>query len=149
MAGTGDIAEVSKASIRQRDRSYLATSTQDAFLEALKKRRLNVSAACRSIGLGSTSAVYEQRKVDPEFAARWLEVEQEILDALEEKQLEAAEKGNEDRRWVLSRRRPSRWSERSAHLFKAQIEHRVTVEELSREELLRIVAEGEASGAEK
>ena len=121
-------------------RNFLTPDNQTAFLLALADRKLNVTAACRAAGLASTSGVYEQRKIDPEFARRWQEIEEELLDSFEEKQMEAAERGNEDRRWVLSRRRAGRWSERNAHLsVKAEVEHRVSVKELSREDLMRII----------
>ena len=95
----------------QRTRPHLSQGKCKTFLECLQRVGMNVSKACREAGVGK-STVYLERQRNPDFAAQWQEVEDSLLDELEEHQFRDARVNPEDRRWVLSRRRKARWSER-------------------------------------
>ena len=95
-------------------RRAISEEKEKKFLEHLKTMEMNVSAAARAAGLKGTGGLYRHRRDNPEFAERWAEIEDEILDGLEEDQYRDAKTRSEDRRYVLSRRRAKRWSEKAA-----------------------------------
>ena len=129
---------------------FVSKARQEKFLEAFA-RTLNVSQAAREIGIHyGSSVLYSQKRADEEFRERWDAIEQSRLDELEALQWKAALEFREDRRWVLSRRRPNKWSERHTTVGgKVEIEHTVNLKELSREELLRIATGGAVEGSFK
>jgi|TARA_R100001530_G_C4300507_1_gene150305 DnaJ-domain-containing protein 1 len=112
---------------------------QEAFIVALRKRNLNVTAAAKLARVDKAS-LYKQRKISEEFAQAWADVENELLDDLEERQYEAALEKGEDRRYILSRRRGSRWSEKQAHASKVTVEHRHATE-MTDQELENLLGE--------
>jgi len=135
----------------------LSPEREEKFLAALRTTKMNVTAACRVAGMKGTGAVYTHRRQDPEFAEKWLAVEEEILDTLEEAQYRAAEEKAEDRRFVLARRRAKRWSEKAALAVAVQSDQATPSQpasEMSDDQLLQIAntgakaIEGEFSVAE-
>jgi hypothetical protein len=66
-----------------------------AFLEMLAEE-CNVSEACRAANIGRTSA-YAWKADDPEFAAQWVEAEEQAADKLEKLAWERAKSGQSDR----------------------------------------------------
>jgi hypothetical protein len=98
----------------ERSQHAVSQDRREQFLVALKgEQRMNVTAACHAAGLQSVSGVYRERAVNPEFRSAWEEIEQGLLDTLEQHQYADAMERPEDRRWVLQRRRPKRWSEKT------------------------------------
>jgi|3_EtaG_2_1085321.scaffolds.fasta_scaffold00658_2 hypothetical protein len=120
----------------------VSQARKEKFLVALAKT-MNVAAAAKLIGMPyGPAALYEQRAADPEFKKRWEEVENLKLDELEALQWKAALEHREDRRWVLSRRRPGKWSEKHTHGGKVEVEHTLNIKQMSRDDLLKIAQAG-------
>tara|TARA_R100001244_G_scaffold127170_1_gene97688 strand:- start:669 stop:1070 length:402 start_codon:yes stop_codon:yes gene_type:complete len=113
--------------------NLVSKDKQDAFIEALRDRKLNVTAAAKLAEVDKSN-IYKQRKYSEEFAKAWAEVEEELIDDLEEDQFRAAKKEGQDRRYILSRRRGQRWSEKQAIASKITVEHR-RADEMSDAEL--------------
>ena len=113
--------------------NLVSKDKQDAFIEALRDRNLNVTAAAKLAEVDKSN-IYKQRKYSEEFAKAWAEVEEELMDDLEEDQFRAAKKEGQDRRYILSRRRGQRWSEKQAIASKVTVEHR-RADEMSDAEL--------------
>jgi len=122
----------------------VSVEKEEKFLAALRTTKMNVTQAAKLAGLKSASGLYRHRAQDLEFAERWAEIEDEILDALEEAQYRDAEVKPEDRRYVLSRRRAKRWSEKAALAVAVQSTAGLQkpIEELTDDELLQIAAAG-------
>ena len=120
--------------------NYLAADKRAAFLQALRQCALNITQASREAGLSTTSAIYQQRQIDPEFAAQWQAVEDELLDDLEARQWKDARERPEDRRWVLARRRPNRWAEKRAIAMKGEVRHYLSVQDMTEGELEALLA---------
>ena len=119
---------------------YISKDTELRFLNAFA-RTMNVSLACKQAGLKSTGNLYDQRKVDPELARKWQEIEDQKLDELEEHIWNDAKDHREDRKWVLSRRRPDKWSEKRTVAGKMEIHKTVDVTLLTTKELQQIAAQ--------
>jgi hypothetical protein len=123
----------------------ISVEKEKKFLAALRTTKMNVTQAAKLAGLKGASGLYRHRAQDLEFAERWAEIEDEILDALEEAQYRDAEVKPEDRRYVLSRRRARRWSEKAALAVAVQSVTSLPmkpIEELTDDELLQIAATG-------
>jgi len=68
-------------------------ASQTAFLEALVKRRANISAACELSGV-SRSEVYEWKERDPEFLKLYKQTRKQLEEFLFEKAVGFAEDGD-------------------------------------------------------
>ena len=123
----------------------LSRDRQQKFLQELRRTRLNVSAAAKRSGLSSPGACYMQRKSDPDFAQEWAQVENEMLDELQEKTFEAATRDSVDRHWVLSRRRPDRWTQKRKTPIEDANQHH-DIRDMTDEELMAIVQRGVEEG---
>ena len=82
--------------------NWVAPEKRAKFLRELTKSNLNVTKAAHAAGLRSTGGLYLDKKANSEFAERWQEIEDELLDELEVHQYRDARKRPEDRRWGLA-----------------------------------------------
>ena len=120
---------------------YLSPKRQTQFLRALRKHSLNVSAACRAIGLQGTSGAYRERAHNPDFRRRWQEVQDMLLDQLEALIWQDARTDSKARRWVLSRQRPERWGTGRQVKVRKETERYHSLQEIPTAELERILLE--------
>ena len=128
-----------KGTLATRKGSQVSKAKVESFLEKLREC-MDVTAAAKMVGLKSPRSLYAERQANPEFAERWKEIEDERLDQLEALQWQAALEHREDRRWILSRRRPSQWSEKHTVGGKVEVEHTINGKELTTDELHKIAA---------
>ena len=120
---------------------YLSPKRQTQFLRALRKYGLNVSAACRAIGLQGTSGAYRERAHNPDFCRRWQEVQDMLLDQLEALVWQDARADSKARRWVLSRQRPERWGTGRQVKVREETERYHSLQEIPTERLERLLLE--------
>jgi hypothetical protein len=88
------------------------TRSKDAkFLAKLADGR-SVNSACKAAGYVRRS-VYDQRKIDPEFAEAWDDAYEQGSDKLEDDTADAAEQNDILKMFLLKARRPDKYRDNS------------------------------------
>lgn len=104
---------------------------RDRFLKTLAEQ-CNVSASCRSAGIGRATA-YQWRDDDPDFALAWKDAEDDAADRLEQIAWERADAGKSDRMLeiLLKGHKPEKYTERQKVEHSGGITLNVTSEDAS------------------
>lgn len=119
---------------------YLSTETQAKVIKHYAKG-FNIAKAAKLSGV-TRASIDNERKINPEFDGMMKEILDAELDTLEEEQHLAAHERSDDRRFVLTRRRPETWSEKKQTQVSGHISVGHHVRDLSDKELEDIVMRG-------
>lgn len=76
---------------RTTQRARVRGDWKPRFIEAFREHKL-ITPACEAVGVGRTT-VYDARRNDEEFAAKWAEVETEMVEAMEREAYRRAVEG--------------------------------------------------------
>lgn len=119
---------------------YLSQETRDKVIKHYAKT-LNLAKAAKLCGI-TRGAISSERKINPEFDQMMQEILDAELDTLEEEQHQAAHERSDDRRFVLTRRRPDVWSEKKQTQVSGHISVGHHVRDLTDSELEAIIVRG-------